>query len=194
MANRDAPMGMRALRNRNGSHPPVRQYDAVTSVIAEGELVLLSTTGLAYPIGAGYLASAADNILGVAAAVKSLKTATQVSAGQSKVQVYVDPDQLYVLQSDDATLATITNYVGRNFALTNADNFNSTTGQSIAELDGSTGSVSAAVGSDARPIQVVELHKAIGNAANVSGTGISWADFVVRITPRYHFFAGSLGV
>ncbi len=192
MANRDNPMGLRALRNPNGSHPPVRQYEAVTSVIYEGEVVLLSSTGLATPTTAN-LASTVRNILGVAAAYKALAS----TAGAKKVQVYVDPDQLYVAQSDDASLDSRTDYIGRNFKLTADASGNTTTLQSIAEIDGSSGSSASFVGTSAdaaQPVQIVELFKQLGNAVGTTGTASSNADFVVRILPRYHLFAGSKGV
>lgn len=193
--NRDTPMGLRALRNRNGDNPPVRQYDAATSVIFEGQVVLLSSTGLAGGSSAS-LASTVRNILGVASAPKALTTTAQIAAGASKVQVYVDPDQLYVAQSDDATLVSRTDYVGRNFKLVADASGNTTTVQSIAEIDGNTGSSVSFVGTGAdaaQPVQIVELFKQIGNATAVGATGQSWADFVVRILPRYHMFAGSAG-
>lgn len=189
-------MGLRALRNPNGSHPPVRQYEAATSVIFEGQVVLLSTTGLAGGSGAS-LASTVRNVLGVAAAHKPLTTTAQIAAGTSKVQVYVDPDQLFVAQSDDATLDSRTDYVGRNFKLVADQSGNTTTLQSIAEIDGSTGSSASFVGTSAdaaQLVQIVELFKQVGNAAGTTGTASSNADFVVRILPRYHLFAGSKGV
>jgi len=195
MANRDTPMGLRALRNGNGSHPPVRQYEAGTSVIFEGEIVLLSGTGLAVPSTAS-LASSVRNILGVAAAHKPLTTAAQIAAGASKVQVYHDPDQLYVAQSDDSSLDSRTDYVGRNFKLVADATGNVTTLQSIAEIDGSTGTSVSFVGTSAdaaQPIQIIELFKQMNNAAVTGGTASSFADFVVRILPRYHMFAGSVG-
>jgi len=185
MANRDTPMGLRALRNRNGDFPPVKQYAASSSAIFEGEVVLLSTNGLAIPSSAS-LASTVRNILGVAAAHKP-------GTAGLKVQVYTDPNQLYVAQSDDATLVSITDYIGRNFKLVADASGNATTLQSIAEIDGNTGTSVSFVGTGAdaaQPVQIVELFKQVGN----SDGAVSWGDFVVRILPRYHLFAGSKGV
>jgi hypothetical protein len=183
-------MGMRALRDRNGAFPPVRQYDAVTSIITEGQLVFLSTTGLAQGVGTAALASTVRNLIGVASHHKALAA----TAGARKIQVYVDPHQLYVMQADDASLDSRTDYIGRNFQITLPSGKNTTNLQSIAEIDASTGTSASLVATTARPIQIVELWRQVGNAAVTGGTASSNADFVVRILPRYHLFAGSKGV
>ena len=183
-------MGLRALRDPNGSHMPVRQYAAGTSVIYEGQVVLINTTGVAVGVGSAALASTVRNIIGVAAAYKALAT----TVGAKNVQVYHDPNQRYVAQADDASLDSRTDYIARNFQMILPAGGNTTTLQSIAEIDASTGTSASFVGATARPLQIVDLYKQVGNVAVTGGTASSNADFVVRILPRYHLFAGSKGV
>jgi Fe-S cluster assembly iron-binding protein IscA len=191
LANRDAPQGMRALKNANGSHPPVKQFAASTSVIFEGQMVIVGTDGLAAGAPAqASMATTAGRVLGVAAAYKALAT----TAGAKKVQVFVDPDQLYMAQADDATLDSRTDYLGRNFKLTAPNSGNTTTLQSIAEIDASTGTSVSLVGTTAVPIQIVDVWPEVGNVVNAVGTQSSNAKFVVRILPRYHLYAGSKGL
>lgn len=194
MANRDTPMGLRALRDRNGSHPPVKTYDATTSVIFEGQLVLISSTGLVAGHPAAGIATTSKKIVGVASHPKALTTTAQIAAGNSKVKVYIDPNQQYLVQSDDASLDSLTDYVGRNFKVILPAGGNTTTGQSTMELDGSTGTSAEVASSSSMILNVVEKHNRPDNVVTTGGTASSNADFVVRINPRWHFFANSTGV
>lgn len=186
MANRDVPRGLRALRNRNGAFPPVGKYDMGVTTIYEGQLVLLNTTGLAMAVTAT-LASGITNCLGVAA-----HYATAATAAAKKIQVYNDPNQLFVAQSDDATLDSRTDYLGRNFTLTGHQSGNTTTLQSKGEIDGSTGT-SIATSSAAHIVQVVDKWNRVGNVVTTGGTASSNGEFIVRINSRFHLYANSIG-
>ncbi len=184
MANVDSPRGLRALRNATGTAPKVKQYDATTAVIYEGALVQLLDTGLADIVNQTEAASTAVKAyLGVAAHYKA-------SAGAT-IQVYVDPEQLYVAQSDDASLDSLTDFIGANIKVVGASSGSTITGQSSMELDGSSASTASTADF---PLRVVELFKMVGNAIGTSGTASSNADFVVRINQKSMHARQALGI
>lgn len=88
MANKDQPCGLRP----KGTVKEVRAFTSGAAVYP-GDAVKLSSDGFIDPVSAG------DAILGVAL--------TYASAAGVKVNVSVDPDQLYVIQADDGGTSAI---------------------------------------------------------------------------------------
>ncbi len=192
MANQDFPSGLSAVKNRNGSAPEVSILDCVTTVLYEGALAFLSNTGLVGMAPATTITSAhAKDIIGVFAQGKAAG-AVSCEGSISKVMVYTDPEQLYVIQSDDDTTASLTSTIGRVFPIvaTQASTGNGTHVRSIAELDGSAGAAFAMDnGTNAEILHVIKIHKVIGESA--SG---SWRKLVVKLAPKAHIHRNNLGV
>ena len=192
MANLDFASGLSAVKNRNGSSPEISILDCVTTVLYEGALAFLSNTGLVGMAPASTITSAqAKDIIGVFAQGKAAG-AVSCEGSISKVQVYTDPEQLYVIQSDDNTTASLTSTIGRVFPIvaTQAGTGNATHVRSLAELDGSAGAAfSMDSGTNAEILQCIKIHKVIGDTA--AG---SWRKLVVKIVPKSHIHRNDLGV
>jgi len=166
LANRDFPSGLRPLRNQNGSAPMVESLPCVTTVLYEGALLFLSggavgkvqmyTSSVLITTGLGL------QVIGVAAEPKA------AGASKTTVLVYTDPQQLYEIQSDDATVDSNSDALGLNFAVVAPNAGNATTGRSISELDGNSAGVVAST-SVCRILHVINRKKEIGDAygANV---------------------------
>lgn len=191
MANVDAPSGLRALMNVNGSAPRVRVMDCVTTVIYQGALAFLSSTGLVGMCSSSVITSVLKrDIIGVFADAKA--AGAQCAEGsKSKIRVYIDPEQLYVIQTDDNTVSALTDAIGRNFTPLAVNSGNSTTLQSICEADGDSGAASAA-SSAAQTLLCVGVQKGPGIDALPSAT--SWTKLIVKIVPSAHVLVNNLGV
>lgn len=189
MPNIDFPSGLRAIRNPNGDYPVAVPMDSVSTVLYKGEPAILSSTGLVGMAGTSIITSAiAKRCIGVFAEYKAAGAAGP-DGNIRKALVYADPDQLYVIQSDDSTTSNLTTTIGRNFAVTGA-NTGDSLGNSIVELDGSTGS-SATTSSIACLVKVLAVQKNIDNTLAAS---TSWTDFIVRINPKFHLAVNNGGV
>lgn len=191
MAQLDFPSGLRALRNVNGSAPRVQVMDCVTTVLYDGALALLSSTGLvSMPTASTMTSALAKKIVGVFAQGKAAGAAS-CEGSKSKVLVYTDPQQLYEIQSDDATVSTLAKSIGGVFPLvaTSANAGNTTTLRSTSEIDGSA--VAATVFSNTTNtefLQCIAIKKVIDDVANAS-----WRKLVVKISPKAHIYEAGLG-
>ena len=189
MANIDFPSGLRPIRNVNGDFPPAESMDSVSTVLYKGQLAILSTTGLVGGPGTSIITSTiAKKCVGVFAEYKAAGAAGP-DGSIAKSLVYSDPDQLYVIQSDDSTTSNLTTTIGRNFELTGM-NAGDSLGNSTGEINGDTGT-SITTSSVAKVVQLVAVQKDINN---VLAASTSWTDFVVKINPKFHIRANNLGV
>lgn len=159
MANSDRPRGS----DLKGEALRKNRYEA-GGAIFPGDYVKLDSDGQVVA------ASASDALLGVAA--------EPASAAGDKVCVYDDPQQQYVIQSDDATVAAQTdlnqNY---NFVATAGD---SSFNISRMELDGDSGGPGATL-----PLKAIDIERRVDNdfGANV--------DVIVKI--NNHQLSGGTG-
>ena len=179
MANLDAPRGFRAMQNEAGTAPKLQAFTIATSTtVYEGTPVAINTTGqvVAFSVASTIISKRG---IGVAAHYRS------ASDSSGTVAVYTDPHQLYAVQVDDNTLTVIGDVVFRNFAATLLASGNGTTLQSIAEIDGSTGTKVSVPGTTNRPFKAVRFS---GNIQNDNST--SWNEIVVQFNSQYHMGAG----
>jgi hypothetical protein len=186
MAQADFPRGLQALRNVNGSAPTVQALDCVTTVLYEGALAFMSSTGLVRMCTSSVMSSAlAKTIVGVFAQGKAAGAAS-AEGSLSKVLVYTDPNQLYEIQTDDASVSTVAGSIGAVFPMVSgqANTGNATHVRSNMEIDGS-GAAAAPMDNttNAEIFQCVAIKKAIDDAA-----ASSWRKLVVRITPRANVY------
>lgn len=184
MANVDFPSGFKALRNRNGSFPEIMVMDCVTTVLYDGALAFLSNTGLVQLMTSSVVSSTlAKRIAGVFANGKAAG-AVGAEGSKSKIRVYTDPDQLYSIQTSTNALDTITEVIGVNVAVWNANGGNSTNVRSITELNGAeVSSVACGSATNAEICQILQVEKGIGNSLAAS---TSWTRFVVRLNGPAH--------
>jgi len=192
MANQDFPSGLMAVKNRNGSASEISILDCVTTVLYEGALAFISSTGLVGMCSATTITSTlARDIIGVFAQGKAAG-AVSCEGSISKVMVYTDPEQLYVIQSDDDTTASLTSTIGKVFPVVaaTANTGNATFLRSNCELDGSHGAAAAClVTTNAEILHCIKIHKVIGDTA--AG---SWRKLVVKLAPKAHIHRNNLGV
>jgi hypothetical protein len=187
MANQDAPFGFRPVA-KTGSSPDSSGYSeygissGYATAIYEGDAVKMTASGVVA------LAAAGDRLLGVAGGVSYTDPTTEqptysnkypggVAASDIKIQVYDDPNQLFLVQSA-GTVAT-TN-IGNNADLSYTTG-NSKSGVSKAELSGTM----AATGAQFRIVRV-------SNDPENSTTGSANANVIVRIDE--HFYGTETGV
>jgi len=177
MANIDSPNGMRAVVAKYGTAPRRRKYIVKASTaIYEGAPVCLNTTGniVAYT---GTLAIAGQ-VVGVAD--------EYVSTTRTDRSIYVldDSQQLFEMQSNDASLTLLTDYLGKLFQFTNATTGHTTLLHSKAEINGSVGtSVQGTLATQIWPIMIERESQAIGNTKK-----ILHSRYQVRFIPKVHVF------
>ena len=177
MANIDSPNGMRAVVAKYGAAPRRRKYLVKASTaIYEGAPVCLNTTGniVAYTT----TLAIAGQVVGVAD--------EYVSTTRTDRSIYVldDPDQLFEMQSDDASLTALTDYLGKLFTFTNATTGHTTLLHSKAEIDGNTGtSVQGTAATNIHPIMIEKESQAIGNTVKVIHSR-----YQVKWIPKVHVF------
>lgn len=172
MANLDAPLGFRPVRNESGNVPKLEPFQVSSGVeIFEGAPVCIDGNGeiVAYTDALAL----AGKVIGVAAHYVS---STQTDR---ELHVYTDINQEYELQADDATLASKGDSIGRLFRITNPAAGNATTLQSTAEIDASSGaSVTGTTAGTLTPIRIERESEQIGNEKNVA-----FSRYVVRFIP-----------
>jgi hypothetical protein len=167
MANRDNPNGLRPVRVKYGTAPEVTEgFVATGNTVYEGQIVVRTgTAGELKPYNDTDVL--AGNIAGVAAHYLASVTGRE----NKKLLYYSDPEQRYVIQSDDDSLNTRDDYMDKLFPLTNATTGNTTTLQSKAELDGSAGADTiSSTASIATVAHCLELYGGIDNTSNASWT------------------------
>ena len=152
MANKDMVQGAQPF----GRIYEARVYEADGTIYA-GDFLKLHADGTVEQ------AAATNAIIGVAA--------HYATAGQD-VLVYDHPDQLFMIQSDDATEPAAVAAIGLNYNIIVAS-ANTTYKRSGMELDGSTGATTATL-----PLRLVQLLRRVDNAYGAN------AICVVRINNR----------
>ena len=184
MANLDRPMGFRPVSNGiAGTAPRISQYvvdSTLSTAIYEGDMVYK------YKLGVISVADSTDttevrNIVGVAAHY----VGTDPGAG-TKVAVYDDPEQKFIVQVDDNAVSTaallqeLIGFHGRIIPTTGGV----TTLQSKMELDGSSLTSTAVTATETwNCIQFLGID-------SLSVSSGSWADAYVRIRRTHHFSGG----
>lgn len=132
MANVDQPNGFRPVQKGN-SAPQLRRYLAgTTTSIFRGDVVALATNGRVHRIAT---TTGSARIIGVAANYVNATSGTGATTAQ-EVWVYDDPDQEFIVQDDGAAATPARTAIGSTYALIVGAG-NSTTGQSIFEVDAS---------------------------------------------------------
>lgn len=132
MANVDQANGFRPVQQGNSS-PKIKRYLAgTTTSIFRGDVVALATNGRVHRIAT---TTGSARIIGVAANYVNATSAPGSTTAQ-EVWVYDDPNQEFVGQDDGAGITPARTAIGQTFALIIGAG-NSTTGQSIFEVDAS---------------------------------------------------------
>jgi len=177
MANIDFPAGLRAINNgKAGTAPQVNPYTLKASTaVYEGEPMAMNTTGQVV----GWTATPTTALRFVGAAVHPLTSSTTTQS----LLIYDDPDQLYEIQMDDNTVTGPGGFVGANFSFVNTTGGNTTTLQSIAELDGST-ATSGHTTTVCSPLQGIRVSTDPENDITLANARV-----IVKIHPLYHLFA-----
>jgi TRAP-type uncharacterized transport system substrate-binding protein len=174
------------IRNQNGNAPVIRSLDCVSTVIYEGALLFMSTTGLVGMASSSIISSTmAKKIVGVAVQPKA------AAAANVKVLANISPDQVFVMQTDDATVTAITDCVGRNFKLVAPAGGNSSTLRSICEIDGNTGTSIGTSQTSAEIVKCIGVYKGLDNTL---GAGNTWVALEVVILNKYHMLTNATGV
>ena len=183
MANIDAPRGLRPIRGEYNSAPKLETFLSKDGdIVGEGQIVCIAATGrvISYTSALGV----AGNVIGVAAHyVAAASTAT--GPVTRELQVYTDPNQLYEIQADDATITNIAACIGAFFSVVNPVAQNVTLETSLMELNGSSAAANVGTGADTiTPLRVDSVGKNIQNELLAAGT--SWTKFNVRIASQVH--------
>ena len=183
MANIDAPRGLRAIRGEYNAAPKLETYlSKAGDVVGAGQILCIAATGrvISYTDALGV----AGNVIGVAAHYVAA-AATATGPIPREVQVYTDPEQLYEVQADDATITNIAACIGAFFDVVNPATQNVTLQTSLTELDGSSARANVGTGADTlSPLRVDSVGKNIQNELLAAGT--SWTKFNVRIASQVH--------
>lgn len=182
MANLDAPFGLWPAKGTGGSTSPrITKYYAASDAAAIG-------LGSPVQLDAGVVLEAENgdtNILGVSASfVTSTKPTTDDHPLRLKaVYVFDDPNQIFEIQADagGGALTDERSFVGNYFTMLNANAHNTTTLQSKAEADASSGSVNDA----ARPLLCVGISDKI-NRSDATDTNVV---LQVKFAPALHVHA-----
>ena len=182
MANVDAPFGFRALRNKSGGTTvPTNPYVASgTNAVYDGALMYLTdaaTVTMWTGTGTGRL-----QLIGV--------SAHQLTASSSsrELLIYDDPAQEFEVQSDDDSLTALTDFLHANLAPITPATGNTTTLQSISEIDGS----SATTVNNSTTIRVLRGLRFSGNIGQDTST--SFVNIVVRINDVNHLNGAAVGI
>jgi hypothetical protein len=177
MANIDAPRGLRPLNGNGGSSPRLRKYKAGTTTnIGRGDVVAIASNGRAHRVAT---TTGSDLIVGVAATY--VATPASGVTTPPDVWVYDDPDQLFVIQDDGAGATPAQASLGATYPLV-LGSPNTTTGQSIQELD-----ISAPGAAATDPLLAVDF--LTGPAMEIGAN----ANMIVRLN-RHLYKTGATGV
>lgn len=126
MANADRPFGFEPCGHLGGGEITSREYVLVTgSTVYKGDPVIVTNAGLVQ------VAASTDTtaMLGVAAEYVS----DSASAGSKKINIYVDPDIIYKVQTTDSITTDLSSVHNTADMITYAAGYS--TGQSKMELD-----------------------------------------------------------
>lgn len=175
MANLDAPRGFRPVTNQAGTTIQQHEYTAAGSVaFYQGQPVALVS-------GVINVANSTNRLKVVGVALHDVASA----ATDRSIAVADDPDQEFMVQLDSVgTLVTTdAGLRGVNFAAVNISSGNTTLGQSIAELDSSSGT-SVNNSTTLAMFLGLRFSQEIENSQTVS-----WGDVIVKIEPENHVYA-----
>lgn len=151
MANPDFPRGAQPLRYQNGRRLAC-EYIKISSSngqIDKDDILELRSDGFAHRAQA-----TSTTIIGIAAEYKA------ANAG-GKIAYYPAPGLVFLMQSDDASVAAQTN-LQLNYDIIPGSA--STTKLSVMELDGSTGATTATL-----PLKALKLYENQGETVNAFG-------------------------
>lgn len=178
MANVDAPRGLRAIRGAHNSAPRLETFGVTAAIeIGEGQIVCLAATGLV--VSYTDALALAGGIIGVAAHYVA------AAAVDRELQIYTDPDQVYEIQADDATITNVAAFRGAFFDVVNPASVNTTLQTSITELDGDSAAANVGTATGAlTPLRCEGIARGIQN--ELSTSGVSWTKFKVVIAPPCH--------
>jgi len=181
MANVDRPFGFRAVQNVAGTAPEIRHFSATTNTtFYQGQPVALADTGLL--VAWTTTTAVTGNTVGVA----MYGVTGAAGSATPDVAVYVDPDQVYEVQSDDSSLTVATDYLGALARTVNHSAGNATLLRSSGELDGSSAtSVTGKAATNVAPLHILDIADGIDNEI---GSSISWTRFKVKFIPSVHLY------
>jgi len=151
MANKDQIVGFRP----HGKARSAQSY-TTSAVVYPGDAVKMDNAGLVTPSGAG------DTIFGVA---------LSYAASGGTCLVCDDPDQQYIVQADDGTVATQA-AVGLNYNIT-VGTASTLYKRSAMELDASTGATDSTL-----PLRLLAVQRGIDNALGAN------VDLIVKINKQ----------
>lgn len=175
--NRNSPRGLRPLKNPYGTIPKVGTYQIASGqTLYHGDVVLINASGLVtIYTTTGCLTGQVLGVMG--------NYAIQSNANLRECKVFDDPNQLFEVQADDATLTNRALANGALFRLAIATG-NTTTLNSKHQLDGNTGtSVTGSGAATVRTVRCEGLVQRIGNDHL-----LSFAKFAVRFIPSVHHY------
>ena len=155
-----APRGLRPIRGEYNAAPKIETYLAKAGdVVGEGQLVCIAATGRV--ISYTDALAVAGNVLGVAAHYVAA-AATATGPVTRELQVYTDPNQLYEIQANDATITNIAACLGAFFDVIAPASQNVTLQTSIMELDGSSARANVGTGAaTVSPLRIESVGKNI---------------------------------
>lgn len=134
MANTHAARGLYPYQGQGGS-PRLKKYKcSTTTATFRGDVVAMNSSGVVHRIAT---TTGSDKVVGVASNYIPASTTTG-----NDVWVYDDPDQQFIIQDDGAAATPSQVDVGSTFVLIIGAG-NTSTGQSIFELDASSTGVAA---------------------------------------------------
>lgn len=148
MANTDAPMGFKPYQSEGKTYRTRRYAKTAASAVYEGDLLQRVAAGTVETAAA----SEADTIVGIAARYSA--------AAESYVDVYDDPEMIFIAQGDTATAVAATHY-GQNVDILAGTPSGERSGQ---ELDVSTAAETATL-----PIKILGLAPDMNGVANALG-------------------------
>lgn len=175
MANADFPMGAVPHRKTDGTSF-VLQYHEISSsnsAIYEGDFIEARNDGYAHPAQASSV-----TIFGVSAKYIPANTG-------GTVPYYPAENSIFIMQSDDATIAAQTNLLLNYNIVATAGS--ATTGRSAMEIDGNTGATTADL--PIKVLRLVTVNDTVGNDITLAN-----AKFEVIINQSATKGGGAVGV
>ena len=178
MANTDNARGLRPIYGPGGGAPKMTKYLAgTTTSIFRGDIVARAANGRVHRIAT---TTGSGKIVGVAANYVNALSGVGATTAQD-VWVYDDPDQSFEIQDDGAAATPARSDLGATFALIVGVG-NTTTGQSIFEVDASAAGVAST-----DPVLAIDFK--VGPAFEV-GKNATW---IIKLNRHLHRTA-SLGI
>jgi len=175
MANTNAPWGLRAITDPSGTTPIPHKYTAAGSIaLYPGQIVQISTAGDTIE-AATTTGIAAKRMIGVMS--HYLAAATVVR----DVWIYDNPEQEYEAQMD---AASVTIGIGLNYVVTSLSAASTTTKQSTAVLDASSGiTTTSYTPASVVPVKMKRYSPIVGQ-----NNALAYARVICKLNGNYHVF------